>query len=461
MKYRLVPGRGLPLKGLAEFSIEHRKKSTLLSKKRVALVAALGTLAALFALYRSLSKRPPDLPPDDKEAPTPETSVLSSPPPSISEPDQTPEKTFKDYVDDLVSRVFQKKQAKESDKPSEDSKKNADPSKVPPKNLAASVSPEVAAQRESSLLSKGKFSPEERAHIKLISQSGVSTAATVGRQMPPEVRAAIIREAEAAGIDPVMMLKVASLESGGNPHAISATGAVGVFQFTSATASDFGLTNRFDMVANVKAAMQLTNRSIKSLGKSGLGKKASSALAIYISHQIGAQGAKEVLSKRPSDRISSLSKSTQKNIRANIGGDSKTVGQYLKANEDALESKYDGQVASNESPVPVTLSSAQPPAAPVQSAPIASAAPKASAPPSAVQTASVDVAKKPTTEVKPSPSSKSDSTYSPKEDPPTKVASSGSPDEEDAPTSPDSSEKPNKLPAELIRLRSGQLVGLG
>jgi soluble lytic murein transglycosylase-like protein len=37
------------------------------------------------------------------------------------------------------------------------------------------------------------------------------------------------------------MLKIAAIESGGNPNAISATGAIGVFQFTGQTGTGVGI----------------------------------------------------------------------------------------------------------------------------------------------------------------------------------------------------------------------------
>lgn len=463
MKYRLVPGNGLPLKGLAEYSISTRKKSPLLSSKLSKAAAVFGGLVAALAVYklsrRSVSAEKVDMPDkeseEDSQTPTPATAVIPALPLDTSEPASPPEKTFKEYVDDVLSSITGKKTSTPDSKPP-DSKP---PTSKPATLRSSSVSAEEATARERSLLSRGSFSPAERAHIRELSASGITSSATIGRQMPPEVRSAIIREAELAGLDPEMMLRVASLESGGNPHAISATGAVGVFQFTSGTASDFNLSNRFDMVANVKAAMQLTNRSLGTLKKAGLGKKASSALSVYISHQIGATGAKEVLSKPRNTRISSLSKSTQRNIRVNIGGNSETVGQYLKANEDALSKKFDAQEASSEPSVPVTLASVSPAPARASSPLPGSPSPKTTPQP---KTPNTRVAS--STVPKQASSTPPDtSSFSPKDD---KVASTSPStdrldDRASSPSSGSSDEPSKQIPSSLIRLESGILVGLG
>jgi hypothetical protein len=295
----------------------------------------------------------------------------------------------------------------------------------------------------------------------------VTSSATVGRQMPPEVRAAIIREATAAGLDPEMMLKIASLESGGNPHAISSTGAVGVYQFTSGTASDFGLSNRFDMVANVSAAMKLTKRSLTSLKKAGIHKAASNELYVYLSHQIGAQGAKEVLSASRRTLISSLSSSTKRSIRVNIGGNSKTVGQYLDANQDALNDKLNAQNSSSEAPVPVRLAEAATPPVKVSSAPVPSVS-TGTSPPSSKTSASPSTkvassSEAPQTVPRQSSPVQSDSSYSPKDEvvavaPPQEAPVQG---RSSSPSPSSDSGSSKQLPSSLIRLESGMLVGLG
>lgn len=57
--------------------------------------------------------------------------------------------------------------------------------------------------------------------------------------------------AAASGLDPALVRAVIDAESGGDPHAVSKAGAVGMMQLEKATASDCGIHNRFDTLANV------------------------------------------------------------------------------------------------------------------------------------------------------------------------------------------------------------------
>ena len=62
---------------------------------------------------------------------------------------------------------------------------------------------------------------------------------------------AIDRAAEAAGLDPRLVLAVVMEESGGNPTAHSPAGAHGLMQLMPGTARDLGVTNRSDPGANL------------------------------------------------------------------------------------------------------------------------------------------------------------------------------------------------------------------
>lgn len=194
-----------------------------------------------------------------------------------------------------------------------------------------------------SRLAKARLNSLELAWANLIVARKVSISGRMGKSMLPIVRNVIISRSKAHGLDPDMMLKVASMESGGDPNAVSSTGAIGVYQFTAATASAMGLQNRFDLDANVEAGILLTKQNTRSLPKN-----ISGPLSAYISHQIGISSAKEVLSSHPSRKISSLSPRAQRAIRVNVGRNSKTVGEYLKANSDKLESSYAAQSSAPE-----------------------------------------------------------------------------------------------------------------
>lgn len=58
-------------------------------------------------------------------------------------------------------------------------------------------------------------------------------------------------EAAASRISPQLVSAVISIESHGDPSAVSSTGAAGLMQLMPATAAFYGVSNRFDPEANV------------------------------------------------------------------------------------------------------------------------------------------------------------------------------------------------------------------
>lgn len=380
-KYRLTVGGGLPLAGLQKRCVVASETTLVSRKAALGFGAAVAGLLSALALYRGIGKQDEDEPveatqdEDEPETTSEETEskkvdeqvteVLSVKSP-LKEPAleaakvvqnksewKKPEKKKPENKDDEKSFVDRIREAFQSLFSSPPSATTETPTTLlPPPPPSVKDSP-ASIEREESLLKKGRFTPEEKVYIKLIAQSSVSTSATVGRKMPEAVEKEIIAASERHGLDSTQMLRIASMESGGNPYAVSSTGAAGVYQFTSRTAGGFGLTNRFDYKANIEAGMLLAKSTTKSLTKAGLAKKLESPIALYIAHQIGARGAREVLSKPPSTKISDLSASARKNIGVNYGGKSKTVGEYLKANADALESRYTQQQASTKPSVAI------------------------------------------------------------------------------------------------------------
>ena len=188
-------------------------------------------------------------------------------------------------------------------------------------------------------LARANLSSSELMWATRLIKMGVPIAGRMGRSMLPVVKSVIVAHAKKHGLDPTEMLKVASMESGGDPNAVSSTGAIGVFQFTSATAKAFGLNNRFDLDANVEAGMLLANENLRSL-------PTKDALSMYIAHQIGVSSAKEVLSSKGTRAISDLRKKTQRSIKVNVGGKSSTINEYLAANQKKLDSSYNQQLSA-------------------------------------------------------------------------------------------------------------------
>jgi hypothetical protein len=156
------------------------------------------------------------------------------------------------------------------------------------------------------------------------------------------------------------MVKIVAMESGGNPNAVSSTGALGIFQFTGDTASRMGLSNRFDEDANIEAGMQLATANKKVLANYGI---ETTPISLYLVHQLGPKAAREVLEaaedKKPTP-ISSLSKSTRVAVSKNAGGKTaKTAKEYVDATQEKLNTKYSIAVSSRpqtESAAPVQSS---------------------------------------------------------------------------------------------------------
>ena len=112
-----------------------------------------------------------------------------------------------------------------------------------------------------------------------------------------------------AGIPASYLPKVLGVESGGNPNAVSPTGAKGLYQFTKSTWNyinkkyDLGLTNPMDPVQNTKAAAYLAKENAQALEKYNLPVNDTN---LYITHNIGAGGAKKLLNADPMAKVNEV-----------------------------------------------------------------------------------------------------------------------------------------------------------
>lgn len=192
-----------------------------------------------------------------------------------------------------------------------------------------------------SRLNNVMFSPAELSWARRLVKVGAPINGRMGKSFLPIVRAAIMARAKAYGLDPQAMVEVASMESGGDPNAVSGTGAIGIYQFTVGSAKLFNLRNRFDMDANIEAGMLLTVDNNKRLPPEARG-----PLGSYIAHQIGISSAKEVLTSPKERQINTLRSATRRNISHNVGRNARTVGGYLSANQNKMKETYQGQMAA-------------------------------------------------------------------------------------------------------------------
>lgn len=146
--------------------------------------------------------------------------------------------------------------------------------------------------------------------------------------------------AQKHGADPDVLAKTMMIESRGNPNAVSPTGAKGAFQFTGATASQYGLTNRNDLAASADAAARLQVDNVKILKSKGVEPTGS---AIYLAHQQGASGAAALLQnpdKNAVDVIEPFKKNRDdavKQIVKNGGTVDMTAGEFTQKWTDTFD----------------------------------------------------------------------------------------------------------------------------
>lgn len=94
-------------------------------------------------------------------------------------------------------------------------------------------------------------------------------------QFDPTVEYAIRTAAATTGLDPRLLRAVITVESGGNPRAVSPAGAQGLMQLMPATAASLGVHNPFDPVENVLGGARFLKSMLDRFGALDL------ALAAY------------------------------------------------------------------------------------------------------------------------------------------------------------------------------------
>jgi hypothetical protein len=74
----------------------------------------------------------------------------------------------------------------------------------------------------------------------------------------------IVAEATKAGVDPHLALALVNQESGFDPTALSASGAMGLFQLMPATAKHMGVTDPFDVEQNIRGGIGYLEEQLKA-----------------------------------------------------------------------------------------------------------------------------------------------------------------------------------------------------
>ncbi len=186
------------------------------------------------------------------------------------------------------------------------------------------------------------------------------------------INAAINDAATQYGIDPSLLATTAKVESDNDPNAVNASGQAGLFQFSSSTAKQYGLTNRFDPAASASAAAQYYGDISQSLSKS-LGRTPTNG-ELYLGYQQGPAGASALL-KNPNanavDALTPIYGSANKAAAAvtqNGGSTDMTAGQFA----NMWTSKMPSSQSQTQSQAPQSQSS-QPSAPGISLAPAAAA----------------------------------------------------------------------------------------
>jgi hypothetical protein len=84
--------------------------------------------------------------------------------------------------------------------------------------------------------------------------------------VPVRYRRLVLDAARAGGVPPVILAALLQAESGFDPAAVSAVGAVGIAQFMPATARGMGLRNPFDPAQAIPAAGRLLGAHLRAFG---------------------------------------------------------------------------------------------------------------------------------------------------------------------------------------------------
>lgn len=144
------------------------------------------------------------------------------------------------------------------------------------------------------------------------------------RGMSGDVRKIVSDAAVRHGVDPNALLKIAMIESSGNPNAKNPkSSAGGLFQFIDKTARHYGLKDKFDPAQAADAAARLAKDNAAHLRKA-LGREPTGG-ELYLAHQQGAGGAARLLSN-PTKSAASIVGSAA--VQLNGGREGMTAGEF-------------------------------------------------------------------------------------------------------------------------------------
>lgn len=196
-----------------------------------------------------------------------------------------------------------------------------------------------ALQGENKGIGKVRATGDEMAAIQAGREKGEKFR--IGSGLTQDTKDMIAGVSKKHGVSADYMTTMAMLESGGNPNAVSPTGAVGLYQFTSRTAKGYGLNNRFDKNANADAAARLAKDNGAYLEHNGI--KATPE-NLYLAHQLGMEGARNLISAASGkEALTEKTKAAMGNNYGNIGPQ-----EYLDKNSKVWASKAEQAKATTD-----------------------------------------------------------------------------------------------------------------
>lgn len=196
-----------------------------------------------------------------------------------------------------------------------------------------------AIQGENKGIGKVRATGDEMAAIQAGREKGEKFR--IGSGLTQDTKDMIADVSKKHGVSADYMTTMAMLESGGNPNAVSPTGAVGLYQFTGRTAKGYGLNNRFDKNANADAAARLAKDNGAYLERKGI--KATPE-NLYLAHQLGMEGARNLISAASGkEALTEKTKSAMGNNYGNIGAQ-----EYLDKNSRVWASKAEQAKATTD-----------------------------------------------------------------------------------------------------------------
>lgn len=153
---------------------------------------------------------------------------------------------------------------------------------------------------------------------------------TVGQEVTNTSAGVIINQAKTSGIDPVYALTVGQIESGNNPNAKSnESSAFGTYQFTKATAKQYGINPNSTPEEQFNAFAKLTKDNKATL-TAQLGQQPTNE-QLRLAHMFGAGGAAKLIQADPNASVEDIVGKKVIDQNPQLAG--KTVGQVIQNND--------------------------------------------------------------------------------------------------------------------------------